>query len=1056
MARSKKDRSDEKRSKRRPRRTRSALLFVLMLAALLWFAPAIAANTPLRGMIVSQAAADLEGSLTCEGMSLGWFSPIRLSQITVADSKGEPLATIPQIVGEHTLFQLACDRTHLGSWKIEQPQLKVALRNDGSNIEDVLAPLLAKESSSPITCTIEIVEGNVEILNEASGDSLRCESVNLKLEVGHGTGPTLQAQLEARTSDGRAVGEISIVVALPDDSEAASNGRNRFTLTASQLPLRPLSPCVARFLNEAEMAGLFHGEINAEWGGEESAPSRLAVEGAVDSFQFSAPDWLGEDRIDLPKVAISGAVESENGRWKTDEVTIDSDILVGSANGIVPIDLFGTVVKEGIEGATLPRDAMNISATIDLVRLSHMLPRTLHMRDDAEIVSGTIVCTAQMDQEQEFSSLSIVIETANVQATASGRGIIWEEPIRFHLNANDASGEVTDITLACRSSFLTADGSFNQNRGSFSAECDLDQLAEMLRPLVHFGEFQFAGRITAEGDVVVSHPQINLSNLTLVGEEILMVGKGCFIEEPRMKIESSLVIDLEKRQIRSPTTTLASSTLAFQADNLRLEFPQDKPIAFAATIDYRADLDRLMRWTNDPRLQPTTHLTGLVSGEIDASINGGITRFRATSDIENAEIYRFEAPEGSEALPVADTNQWNKTWSEPRIHLVIAGEYGGDASSLHLDTVDVNLPWLHLASEAAVSSSGEQPNISVLGQMDYDLAIVAERFQEWLSDSVQLTGQQVHQFSLQGPLKSNKMSDVDLDQNFPLISPELSGHAAVGWETANLFGLPIGESTIDARLADGVVHIVPLDMQLSQGRFRCTPRIELNAEPPMIIIDEGMILERVRLEPSMCQTWIKYVAPLLAEATVAEGDLSVTLGGARLPLFDPPSGEVDGTLTLHAGRIGPGPMAQPFVVVASQVKAILQGNPLQGVGDSSSTWIELTEQDVEFRLVDGRVYHQGLTILVGDVAITTSGSVGLDQSIDMVAQIPLRREWVGQERYLAAIEGKVLSIPIRGTLDSPQIDAEVVQQLAGQLLEGAAQSLLENEIQNQLQRLFGQ
>ncbi len=77
---------------------------------------------------------------------------------------------------------------------------------------------------------------------------------------------------------------------------------------------------------------------------------------------------------------------------------------------------------------------------------------------------------------------------------------------------------------------------------------------------------------------------------------------------------------------------------------------------------------------------------------------------------------------------------------------------------------------------------------------------------------------------------------------------------------------------------------------------------------------------------------------------------------------------------------------------------------------------------------------------IGNVAVTTSGSVGLDDTLDLVLAIPINPEWLVSRPVLAsAFAGKTIQIPIRGTFAQPQVSREVFEQLSKDFVEGALQ-----------------
>jgi hypothetical protein len=113
------------------------------------------------------------------------------------------------------------------------------------------------------------------------------------------------------------------------------------------------------------------------------------------------------------------------------------------------------------------------------------------------------------------------------------------------------------------------------------------------------------------------------------------------------------------------------------------------------------------------------------------------------------------------------------------------------------------------------------------------------------------------------------------------------------------------------------------------------------------------------------------------------------------------------------------------------------------------------ESQVEFRVVDGRVYHRGLELVFPDVTVRTYGSVGFDQSLAIIAEMPVPDKWIGNNALGKALEGKIIKLPIGGTLHQPTIDQRELEKLAGNVVRDMAEDRLKNELNRQLEKLFG-
>jgi hypothetical protein len=113
-----------------------------------------------------------------------------------------------------------------------------------------------------------------------------------------------------------------------------------------------------------------------------------------------------------------------------------------------------------------------------------------------------------------------------------------------------------------------------------------------------------------------------------------------------------------------------------------------------------------------------------------------------------------------------------------------------------------------------------------------------------------------------------------------------------------------------------------------------------------------------------------------------------------------------------------------------------------------------SETAIPFRMTQGRVYHRDLTLALGDLTVRTYGSVGLDQTLSMVAEMPIPAQWQTGGLAQAALKNQTIQLPITGTLRQPKIDRTALDQLNRQVLQNAARNVIEDQINKQLPGLL--
>ncbi len=363
---------------------------------------------------------------------------------------------------------------------------------------------------------------------------------------------------------------------------------------------------------------------------------------------------------------------------------------------------------------------------------------------------------------------------------------------------------------------------------------------------------------------------------------------------------------------------------------------------------------------------------------------------------------------------------------------------------MQLDRAQLASTAIALDARGKIDKLSGERDAKLEGQATYDWAQFAGLLQAYAGDNVRVTGRQTRPFSLSGPLSA-------LSADRQTAVTKLSGQAELGWQSAAVFGALLGPGQTQAELARGAVRFSPLDIPLSGGKLHLQPTIELAATPVELSLAPGRIVDQVQITPEMCNAGMKYALPILAEATEAQGRFSVTLDGCQLPLTNPGAGDAAGKILIHSVQVGPGPLTRAFVPVIQLLAEAL------GVKDSVQppTTVAITrESQVEYRMVNGRVYHRGLELAFPDAVVRTYGSVGFDQSLAVMAEMPVPSKWIGDNALGRSLRGQVIRLPISGTLHQPKIDGSEIRRMTGRVLEDAARSTLQQELGRQLDRLF--
>lgn len=271
-----------------------------------------------------------------------------------------------------------------------------------------------------------------------------------------------------------------------------------------------------------------------------------------------------------------------------------------------------------------------------------------------------------------------------------------------------------------------------------------------------------------------------------------------------------------------------------------------------------------------------------------------------------------------------------------------------------------------------------------------------------------------------------------------------------------MYGLPVGPGRLAANLGDGALRIEPLSLAVGEGRLTAAPHVRFDPDPAELALPAGPIITNVRISPEVSEAMLKYVAPVLAGATQSEGHFSMQLDGMRVPLAEPRRADSAGRLTVHSVRVVPGPLARELITVAQQIEALAKRrDPTAALAPRPPvTLLGIRDQQVNFRVVEGRVHHQNMEFQIGDVTLRSQGSVGLDETLALTLHVPIQDAWIAKEPLLANLKGQSLQVPVAGTLTRPQLDQRAVATLSAQLIQNAAGQAIGGELNKALDKLF--
>ncbi len=636
--------------------------------------------------------------------------------------------------------------------------------------------------------------------------------------------------------------------------------------------------------------------------------------------------------------------------------------------------------------------------------------------------------------------------SASLVSMASGALQVNQAGVRANL---DTEQFVASLSQPITDAFAQATWRFNTR-----AIGDLGGLLRHVQNFVDLGPIRATGSTNISALATINGNLIDVSNLKYDLHTVAFDGFALMIDEPQINGEAHLTYDINTGVIDLKNATLSSSALSASGQNVQIIVADN--IQINGDIAFRADVHRAADWI---QLSPTDDsifwfgdATGNLRMASDAQGIGANVDMKVANLTAGQKTNAANTGNRNSAFRNASAaTNITTLWNEKNVGLSGFAKLSNDFDSVLLNSMRVNSQSVTAKVNGSISELSNRMLADLNGVWNPRWELVNSLLDVYTGRTVQLQGQGDQPLLVRGPLFPSTAQSAATGA---FISPRLQASTRVAWNQGRVLEIPIGGSQIDIIVDQGVAAVQTGAIAFAGGKVQMAPQIDLRSDQPILYLDQARIMEKVELTPETARSLLKYINPFAADATAAQGTFSVDSQGMKVPLLAPMKMEANAVVTLHDVIVGAGPLAQQLIGSAKQLQALLK--PDKTNDRDYNTWLRMSEQSVPVNVKNGRVYHEGIRFSHDDIRVRTSGSVGLDQTVDMVAEIPIADDWINGNEYLAGLKGQSISIPISGTVSKPIFDRQAIQNFTRQLAQQAAGSAINKVVQEKLAPKLGQ
>ena len=679
------------------------------------------------------------------------------------------------------------------------------------------------------------------------------------------------------------------------------------------------------------------------------------------------------------------------------------------------------------------QDRVAATATIETTALSVVLPQG---RLEEPAWQGNAAATFQING---MELVQLDRANATMQSATERLELVIHSPIRLAaMPAGSPQLPPTSINAT-----LLADVAACLNRGRIFSGVDPGIAAN--------GQLNLILNATLDGT------QLNVQEANYDLVDLIVQGEGYQVKEPR--VQGKFVGNLDSNNIAATRV----DQLVVQAQAFALTAKDDVATQAGYSRNgqaaFRIDPSRLMKSIQTTpaanvaadATQYDTSCQGDVTGQLQWLLNDKQVDWQIS--IDGKDIAVLQTPtQGSSPAALVSTNNTpmakrvqSVLWQEPQVKADARGAYRFANGSVDVADMSMQSEWMAFAGKLQYESNELETAVRCNGKLTYDMETAVTRMEPFIGTYATVRGQRTDPVEILWRA-SNTSSASWADA--------LTAKTVIGWDDANIIGIVLGQGSVPVTIEHGVLQTAT-EIPVSQGTLRWDIQSNLANEPLMVLQRPQMVLDHVAITPQMCQRWLKYVTPLVADVTSVQGQLSLDIEKAEIAPLDYLNQTIAGKLYVHGATIGPGPLADQMIGIVRQIRAMKKGLSIDPSSINEDLWVQMPEQKISFTVEKGMVSHKDVLLKVGDVQMITSGGVALDGRLKMVAKIPIQQAWIGENQYLAPLAGQSLEIPIGGTLQQPKLDASAIGSVTQQLVTAAAQQAVQKQVDRGLNKLLG-
>ena len=978
-------------------------MFVILIVFVLLLVPVIVSSGKARQIILAKINGSIAGKTNFADLTMGWLKGIKVADFSFKDNAGQISVQVKEIATKPHYGSILTGNLSFGQTLIDTPNVQINLKDlKEQKTESPGTKEPAGEGMKPIILPVKRMElvlndGNVKVTDPKSG-TVELSRINSKINL-QPLGQQSNFDLTMAVAQAGKASQIQVGGTITPKQQTGwslKGTSGTLTVDVNNLDLESLGPIFALAGVDIQAEGLVGARATGQIKDGQIEDLNAGIK--AKNLQITGAELKG-DRLQTGDLDISVKLKQNKEAINIDNLQVKSDWASVTASGVVPTtfkslgDLLGADSNYNLKG----------TFNCNLAAVSSQMPKTLGLKEGMQLtsgqLSGNVETSPKAGGQKQIRAYATI---SGLEGTVEDKKIALSQPVKAEAQISSDKAGINFDKIDVSASFAKINCAGSTESLKYNAEADLAKLQAELGQFINIGQYQMTGGLLSKGQVSIREDKITTSGNYTVNNLRLSSQDGLSASEPMTNIDFAVNMDRKKNLVAVESVIANASLGRFSVKDgiVPLGAEPVTPLNLAISAN-NVNLDKVRPFAvmfasfpKDMQMAGIAESTILVSSEKKT--------YKITTDSTKIKGLKLSSP-------------GKKSFEPNEVTLSFNAELNPEQKTINVKTLQLVSPQIKI-TKGEFSQVSKDGKTTLQGRADceYDWSAVSAVAAPYLPEDLSLQGKRKDAVSF--------ASEYPTGQTDKLLA-NLNAKAKVGFEKAGYMGLDFGPTDVDVQVQKGFLNIAPFTTTVNEGQFNFAGGADFKQTPSLFKAAKPMqIVKDIKVNDATTKKLLKYVNPIFGDAVNVSGIANFNSEQLAIPLSDKAKNDtiVIGTISISELKLQASDLLGQILAVAG--------------GSASGT--VLTIHPTKLVLQKGVLRYDDMQIDVGDNPINFKGAIGLDKSLDMTVTLPYttagKTARVGRET-----SGARITLPLKGTVDNPQLDTEklIELQLKGQLEE---------------------